>query len=98
MVLNSVLCDETVPERIVRHIVLNADGVGSVDDDASLEGVSDDVVFHDATANVAAFVKVNGLCVKYGESQGGVMRSRGEISFAPTNKTQTIYGGFARET
>jgi len=47
--LNSVLCDETVPERIVRHVVLNEDGVGSVDDDASLEGVSDDVVFHDAS-------------------------------------------------
>jgi len=47
--LNSVLCDETVPERIVRHVVLNENGVGSVDDDASLEGVSDDVVFHDAS-------------------------------------------------
>ena len=67
VLLNSVLEDVAVPKSIVSHVVLDADVVGLMHDEASLIGVDDSVVPNDGASDVTRHVKVDRLVLGSGK-------------------------------
>ena len=65
--LNSVLEDVAVPKGIVSDVVLNADVVGLMHDEASLIGVDDGIVPNDGASDITRHVKMDRLvCIGVG--------------------------------
>ena len=98
VLLNSVLEDVAVPKGIVSDVVLDADVVGLMHDEASLIGIDDGIIPNDGASDITRHVKMDrlvyiGVGVR-GSRAVDVMRrriSRKTKSYQEEANTETMF-------